>query len=197
MKMLNGLVSGMTEREALARVFGKHMDSLSPLVGIPCGYGAQDLKLMFAIWLDGLTELLEGSHSMPQVVCDDWQRKYLARWKQERVSSRRENQRVWSAIKTLSDEAKWMLGWSRMFLEAFYVERLRTVYPSAAEIIAPCLVELALLAVVDLLLAQRAVFFCAYVEPEFQASRKAWKQAERRARRAWGMSRHDRQVSVH
>lgn len=197
MKMRKGFVSGMTEREALSHVFRKGMDSLFLLVGIPYGNGIQDLKPMFAIWLGGLTELLGGNYSMPRVIRDDWQRKYLACWKQEGVSCRAENQRIWSATETLSDEVKWMLGWSRMFLTDFYVTRLRAAYPSVSEVLTLCLVELALLAVVDLLLAQRAVFLCAYVEPEFQASRRAWKQAERRARRAREVSCHNRQVSMH
>ena len=197
MKMRKGLVSGMTEREALSHVFGKSMDLLFPLVGIPRGHGVRDLRPMFAIWFGGLTELFERTSSIPRVVGGGWQRKCLANWKQERVSCRVENQRVWSATESLSDDAKWMIGWSRMFLADFYVTRLRVAYPFVSEVLTPCFVELALLAVVDLLLAQRAVFLCAYVEPEFQASRRAWKQAERRARRAREVSCSDRQVSVH
>jgi len=197
MRMSGGFVLGMTEREALSHVFGKGMDSLFLLVGIPCGNGEQDLKPMFAIWLGGLTELLGGNYSMPRVIRDDWQRKCLANWKQERVSCRVENQRIWSATETLSDEAKWMLGWSRMFLADFYATRLRGAYPSVSEILAPCLVELAFLVVADLFLVQRAVFLPSSVEPEFRVRRKAWRQAERRARRAREMPYSDRQVSVH
>lgn len=197
MKMRKGFVSGMTEREALSHVFGKSMDLLFPLVGISCGNGVQDLKPMFAIWLGGLAELFERTSSIPRVVGGGWQRKCLANWKQEQVSCRVENQRVWSATESLSDDAKRMIGWSRMFLTDFYVTRLRVAYPFVSEVLTSCFVELALLAVVDLLLAQRAVFLCAYVEPEFQASRRAWKQAERRARRAREVSCSDRQMSVH
>ena len=197
MKMRKGFVSGMTEREALSHVFGKSMDLLFPLVGISCGNGVQDLKPMFAIWLGGLAELFERTSSIPRVVGGGWQRKCLANWKQEQVSCRVENQRIWSATETLSDEAKWMLGWSRMFLMDFYVMRLRGAYPSVSEILAPCLVELAFLVVADLFLAQRAVFLPSSVEPEFRVRRKAWKQAERRARRAREVSCSDRQMSVH
>lgn len=197
MKMRKGFVSGMTEGEALSHVFGKSMDLLFPLVGISCGNGVQDLKPMFAIWLGGLAELLERASLIPRVVGGGWQRKCLVNWKQERVSCRVENQRIWSATETLSDEAKWMLGWSRMFLTDFYATRLRGAYPSVSEILAPCLVELAFLVVADLFLVQRAVFLPSSVEPEFRVRRKAWRQAERRARRAREVSYSDRQVSVH
>ena len=110
MKMRKGFVSGMTEGEALSHVFGKSMDSLFPLVGISCGNGEQDLKPMFAIWLGGLTELFERTSSIPRVVGGGWQRKCLANWKQERVSCRVENQRVWSATESLSDDTKRMIG---------------------------------------------------------------------------------------
>lgn len=171
-----GFASGMTEKGAILTFFERGMGALLPLVGMYDDYTARDLKPIFKIWLTGLKELFGEKYLIPCVIRLDWQRKFLVCWARSDGSAQGEHWETQGSTAGFSDEAKWMLSWSRMFFTEFYTESLRVTYVSAAEILSPCLLELALLVVAELFLEQKAVFLRPYIEPEFQARRRRWKQ---------------------
>ncbi len=181
-----GFASGMTEKGAILTLFERSMAVLLPIVGVYDDYAAWDLKPIFKIWLTGLKELLGEKYSIPCVIRLDWQRKFLMCWARSDESAQGECWDAQGSTVGLSDEAKWMLSWSRMFLAEFYTERLRVTYVSAAEILSPCLLELAFLVVVELFLEQKAIFLLPYIEPEFQTKRREWKQKHQLAKKARG-----------
>lgn len=182
-QMASGLVPGMTEKGALFVVFQRSMNTLLPRVGTYERYTARALKPLFHIWFQGLSQLLVRESLIPRVIQHDWRRRFLTCFKREDKQLWEENQPLWLATHHLTDEAKWMLAWSKMFLRGFYGARLSESSRSQDALLA-CLVEIALLAITDLFLERSAVFLPAYVEPEFRVRQKQRRKAERCLRKA-------------
>lgn len=178
-QMTSGLVFGMTEKGALFAVFQRSMNALLPIVGTYERYTARDLEPLFRIWFQGLSQLLARNGLIPHVIQHDWHQRFLICLKREDKQLWEENQSLWLATHYLTDEAKWMLAWSKMFLQGFYEAHLSESSRSQDALLA-CLVEVALFAITDLFLERSAVFLPAYVEPEFCVRQKQWRKAERR-----------------
>lgn len=195
MKITSCFVPALREKRALFTVFERNMSRLLPVVGIYDGYVSRDLKPIFDIWLNGLTGLLGSKRFVPDVVRNNWQKQFL-------VFLEKNDGLLWSAhqhtrpsVADLSDEAQWLLMFSRVFLWSFYKESL-LIHPQTNDALQECLLEIAFLAIADLFLVQRAVFLPAYNEPEFWARRHAWEKAEKRAQRAERICNHP-EGSVH
>ncbi len=182
-QMVSGLVLGMTERGALFAGFQKSMGILLPIVGTYEHFSARDMKPIFRIWFQGLSELLAHDGLIPYVVRHDWYRRFLASFGREEKELCEENQPLWLAVDRLSDEAKWMLAWSKMLLQGFYEVHL-SAYSRTQDALLACLLEVALIAITNLFLERSAAFLSAYIEPEFRVRQKQWRKAERRLSKA-------------